>query len=106
MSKTERAKKRVAMSAPLSKLYKKIEKRTARIGIIGLGYVGLPLAVEFAREGFKVTGLDVDLKRVEGVRKARSYIIDISSDDLREVRRSNRLQATTSFEVLGAQDAI
>ncbi len=91
---------------PLAQLAKRIEGRTARIGIIGLGYVGLPLAVEFAKEGFRVTGIDLDPKRVAGVNQARSYILDVPSDDLKTLRRAKRLSAAASFNTLGAQDAI
>ena len=92
--------------APLAQLARRIEKRTARIGVIGLGYVGLPLAVEFAKEGFRVTGIDLDAKRVKGVNRARSYILDVPSEDLRKLRQARRLSATSSFNVLSAQDAI
>jgi UDP-N-acetyl-D-glucosamine dehydrogenase len=90
----------------LAQLAKRIDGRTARIGVIGLGYVGLPLAVEFAKEGFPVTGIDLDPKRVSGVNSARSYILDVPSEDLRKLRRANRLRATASFDALGVQDAI
>lgn len=97
---------RVSASSPLGQLARRIRARTARVGIIGLGYVGLPLAVEFGKEGFRVTGVDLDPRRVRGVNRARSYILDVPSDDLRRLRRSRRLRATSSFDVLGAQDAI
>ena len=97
---------RVPTSAALGQLAKRIARRRARVGVIGLGYVGLPLAVEFAREGFHVTGIDLDAKRVAGVNRARSYIIDVTSEDLAKMRRARRLRATSSFNVLGAQDAI
>ena len=93
-------------SSPLAQLSKRIANRSARIGVIGLGYVGLPLAVEFAKEGFRVTGIDLDQRRVQGVTRARSYILDVSSEDLRTMRRVRRLRATGSFEVLRVQDAI
>ncbi len=89
-----------------AQLVKRITARRARIGVIGLGYVGLPLAVEFAKEGFRVTGVDLDAKRVEGVERGRSYILDVSSEDLRRLRASGRLRATSSYDVLGSQDAI
>jgi UDP-N-acetyl-D-glucosamine dehydrogenase len=76
------------------------------VGVIGLGYVGLPLAVEFAKEGFRVTGIDLDRRRVAGVNRARSYILDVPSADLSALRRARRLSATSSFDVLGRQDAI
>ena len=93
-------------TAPLADLARRISTRKARIGVIGLGYVGLPLAVEFAKEGFTVTGIDLDQRRVEGVNKAKSYILDVTSDDLRKMRQAKRLTATDSFDVLGQQDAI
>ncbi len=91
---------------PLAQLAKRIAKRNARIGVIGLGYVGLPLAVEFAKEGFRVTGIDLDARRVQGVNRARSYILDVPSEDLRKLRQARRLRAVASFNVLGQQDAI
>jgi len=97
---------RLPASTALARLAKRITRRTARIGVIGLGYVGLPLAVEFAKEGFSVTGIDLDLARIAGVNRARSYIPDVASEDLRRLRRANRLRATTSFETLGRQDAV
>ncbi len=90
----------------LNELERRIAKRTARIGIIGLGYVGLPLAVEFAKEGFTVTGIDLDRRRVRGVNSGRSYILDVPSEDLRQLRRRRRLSATSSFNVLSSQDAV
>lgn len=97
---------RVPAPAALARLAKRIARRTARVGVIGLGYVGLPLAVEFAKEGFSVTGIDVDAARVAGVNQAQSYILDVSSEHLRTLRRARRLRATASFAVLGTQDAI
>ncbi len=90
----------------LGQLANRIERRRASVGVIGLGYVGLPLAVEFAREGFRVTGIDLDRSRIKGVNRARSYIGDVSSDDLRTMRQAKRLSATRSFDALARQDAI
>lgn len=94
------------MSEALSQLFNKIKNREARIGIIGLGYVGLPLAVEFAKEGFAVTGIDLDRKRVDGVNKCTSYIIDVPSSDLKKVGKAGKLTATMEFSVLKKQDAV
>ena len=55
----------------------KIRDRSARVGVIGLGYVGLPLAVEFATSGFNVTGFDVDTSKVDEINAGRSYILDV-----------------------------
>ena len=96
----------VSARTPLAQLTKRIADRSARVCVIGLGYVGLPLAVEFAKEGFRVTGVDLDPRRVSGVNQARSYILDVTSDDLRKLRRARRLSATSSFDVLGRQDAM
>ncbi len=64
-------------------LTEKIRSRSARVGIVGLGYVGLPLAVEFAKAGFDVTGIDLSETKVAKVNAGESYIADISSDEFR-----------------------
>ena len=72
------------------KLKEKLEKRQARIGVIGLGYVGLPLAVEFAKAGFDVTGFDVDESKVSEINAARSYILDVKRSEERRVGKECR----------------
>lgn len=89
-----------------NQLLTRITQRTAHIGVIGLGYVGLPLAVEWARSGYLVTGIDVDPQRVSMCQNGTSWIADISSDDLAELVREGRLTATTEAAVLSEQDAI
>lgn len=84
----------------------KIEKRTAIIGIVGLGYVGLPLAIAFAQAGLKVIGFDVQPERVAAVSRGASYVTDISSQTLLTVLASNRLQATTDQSRLTEVDAV
>src|SRR3990170_1789150 len=69
-------------------LLDRIHTRQAQIGVIGLGYVGLPLAVEFARAGFHVTGFDVDQSKVSTINAGRSYIPDVAQDDLAAVVKS------------------
>ena len=96
----------MSRGTPSAQLARRIQARTARIGVIGLGYVGLPLAVEFAKEGFRVTGIDLDAKRVRGVNVGRSYILDVPSQDLQRLRRAGRLRATASFDALSRQDAV
>jgi UDP-N-acetyl-D-glucosamine dehydrogenase len=76
------------------------------VGVIGLGYVGLPLAVEFASEGFTVTGIDLDAARVAGVNAGRSYIPDVSANTLAKLVRAKRLLATRTTEHLASLDAI
>jgi UDP-N-acetyl-D-glucosamine dehydrogenase len=84
----------------------KIERREARICVVGLGYVGLPLAVEFARLGFRVDGLDVDQERVSAVRRGQSYIRDVSSADVAKVVEEGYLDATTDANVLAEAEVI
>ncbi|MDQ3919328.1 MAG: nucleotide sugar dehydrogenase [Acidobacteriota bacterium] len=83
-----------------------IETRAARVGVIGLGYVGLPLAVEFARRGLRATGFEVDERKAASVNGGDSYIGDVTSETLGEVVASERLHATTDFDELSACDAI
>ncbi|OGX37694.1 MAG: UDP-N-acetyl-D-glucosamine dehydrogenase [Omnitrophica WOR_2 bacterium RIFCSPLOWO2_12_FULL_50_9] len=87
-------------------LNRKIAAGKARIAVIGLGYVGLPLAVNFAKKGFQVFGLDKDTDRVANVNKKVSYILDIPSKELAEVVGNGRLRAETEFEVLKTADVI
>jgi UDP-N-acetyl-D-glucosamine dehydrogenase len=79
---------------------------TARVGVLGLGYVGLTEALELARAGFPVTGFDIDHDRVRAVQEGRSYLVDISDGDLAAVVGNNRLTATADFQRLGEQDAL
>src|SRR5207247_1600694 len=71
----------------------RIYNKQARIGVIGLGYVGLPLAVEFARAGFDVTGFDVDATKVDAINAGRSYIPDVTQQDLADVVALPMLEA-------------
>jgi len=87
-------------------LIEKIERRTATIGIVGLGYVGLPLAVEFAEAGFRVIGLDVQQSKVDQLNAGKSYIADISTERLAPLVKSGRLTATTLYEDLRQVDTI
>jgi UDP-N-acetyl-D-glucosamine dehydrogenase len=80
--------------------------KSARIGVIGLGYVGLPLLTEFARGGFDATGFEVDLKKAEEINAGRSYIGDVSSSALREMVLTKRLRATVDFTHLKNCDVI
>lgn len=87
-------------------LMEKITHHTARVGVIGLGYVGLPLAVAFAKAGFPVTGIDVDQTKVEKLNKGESYIQDISSSELQQVQQADRFHATSDFSVLQCLDTV
>ena len=93
-------------SAPAERLSRRIESRSAHLAVIGLGYVGLPLAVELAQAGFHVTGIDLDEKRVAMLQAGRSYIQDVSTGDVRALVRSGRLTATADFSVLKKVDAV
>jgi UDP-N-acetyl-D-glucosamine dehydrogenase len=87
-------------------LKEKLEKRQARVGVIGLGYVGLPLAVEFAKAGFDVTGFDVDQSKVTEMNAGRSYILDVKTEDVATCVKAGRLRATTDMSKLGEMDAV
>jgi len=87
-------------------LKQKIDARTARIGVIGLGYVGLPLAVEFAKEGFDVTGFDVDTSKVAEINGGRSYIGDVKTTDVASAVNAGKLRATTDMSHLHDMDAV
>jgi hypothetical protein len=87
-------------------LREKIATRRAGVGVIGLGYVGLPLALGFARNGYRTCGFDVDPSKVEAVAKGRSYIADVDSAELAGQVRSGRLTASARFDALAKLDAI
>ncbi|HUG28070.1 MAG TPA: nucleotide sugar dehydrogenase [Gemmatimonadales bacterium] len=84
----------------------KIERREALFGIIGLGYVGLPLAVELAKAGYRVLGYDINTSVVDGINAGRSHIKDVVDDELRAVVAAGRLSATTDPLRLAEPDAI
>jgi UDP-N-acetyl-D-glucosamine dehydrogenase len=84
----------------------KIRDRTARVGVIGLGYVGLPLAVEFAKKGFDVTGFEVDQSKTDAINAGRSYILDVESEEVKASAEAGRLRATTDMSSLKDMDVI
>src|SRR6516165_7042657 len=84
----------------------KIESKTARVGIVGLGYVGLPLAVEFAKAGFHVTGIDVSADKTRRINRGDSYVGDIPSATIGPLADSGKLRATTDFSVVEELDTI
>src|SRR5689334_19501997 len=88
------------------RLLERITERSARVGVVGLGYVGLPLAIEWARAGFRVTGIDIDPLRVEMCLKSKSWIADVSSDDLSAFVRKGQLMTTTDTSVFAELDVI
>ena len=81
-------------------------KREAHVGVMGLGYVGLPLATEFAAAGYKVTGVDTDPAKVESINRGKSYVPDVPSEQLGKLRERKLLYATTDTSVLAEMDTI
>ena len=87
-------------------LITKLQDKTAKIAILGLGYVGLPLAVVFGEAGFHVTGVDPDSRKVDSLNKGVSYIPDVKTEDIEKLVKSGRLTATADFSVLREMDAV
>ncbi|MGZ9235648.1 MAG: nucleotide sugar dehydrogenase, partial [Anaerolineales bacterium] len=87
-------------------LIEDLKSKKARIGILGLGYVGLPLAVVFAEAGFHVTGIDPDSRKVDCLNKGVSYIPDVKTEAVEKLVQSGFLTATTDFSVLKELDAV
>jgi UDP-N-acetyl-D-glucosamine dehydrogenase len=94
------------MSREFFVLENKIKQKKARVGIIGLGYVGLPLVKLFLNNGFRVTGFDIDPKKVASLNRGKSYIRHISTKELRAFLDTRAFQATGNFSLLRAMDAI
>ncbi len=89
-----------------NKLIELIKEQRARVGVIGLGYVGLPLATEFANRGFTATGFEVDEKKVAEINAGRSYIGDVATELIKQSVDAGRLSATSDFSQLKECDAI
>ena len=87
-------------------LVRKIQNRAARLGVIGLGYVGLTLAAEMAKEGFEVTGIDIDRKKVDSVNSGISYVLDVPSETLLPLVTQKRIKATQSLAAIENLDAV
>jgi UDP-N-acetyl-D-glucosamine dehydrogenase len=87
-------------------LQERIRSQSAEVGIMGLGYVGLTEAIEFARAGFRVTGFDVDINRIQHIQMGHSYLVDISNQELKLAVESRRLRATDDFSLLKEMDAV
>jgi UDP-N-acetyl-D-glucosamine dehydrogenase len=90
----------------MHELSERIHRREARCGVIGLGYVGLPLALEFARAGFRVTGIDVDAAKIDAINGGRSYIVDLEDREIAEQVQAGHLAATSDFSVIRSLDTI
>ncbi len=93
-------------SSVLQALQQKIRDHTATVGVVGLGYVGLPFALEKAKVGFRVLGIEQNPGRAGQVAQGHSYIADVSSEELSQVVAAGTLQATTSFDAIAEMDVI
>ena len=87
-------------------LQEKLEARTASVSVIGLGYVGLSLAMELAKSGFVVRGVDLDLERVNLLNRGESYLVDVATENLAPIVAAGRLTASTTFEDAAQSDAL
>jgi UDP-N-acetyl-D-glucosamine dehydrogenase len=87
-------------------LIKKLKDKSARVGILGMGYVGLPLAVVFAEAGFHVTGIDPDKRKIDLLNQSTSYIPDVPTETVAKLTKSGHLKATTDFSALKEMDAV
>src|SRR5437867_8120418 len=84
----------------------RIKSKTARFGVIGLGYVGLPLGLTLSEAGFNVTGIDIDTNRVDAIVAGRSYITDVSDKELQRAKDEDRFRATTDLSEIRNLDAV
>jgi len=87
-------------------LKQKIDSKQAVLGIVGLGYVGLPLMIEFAREGFKMIGLDIDKSKIDKLTQGKSYIKHISSDRIAEINKGGQMRYTSDFALSAEADVL
>ena len=87
-------------------LQSRIESKDAKIGVVGLGYVGLPLAVEFAKAGFSVTGIDIAQERVDQLNRGDNYISDVDDSEINSLVESGVLTATSDYSVVSDLDAV
>ncbi|MEO0224867.1 MAG: NAD(P)-binding domain-containing protein, partial [candidate division WOR-3 bacterium] len=89
-----------------NELLRKIKNNDFKISVIGLGYVGLPLAVEFAKNGFEVYGIDIDKNKVKNINEGISYINDITNNELLDLVRKNKIKAFENYNILSEVDII
>jgi len=90
----------------LNELKKKAQDGTLRVGVVGLGYVGLPLAVQFAAKGIHVTGIDITKDKVDRINRGENYILDVNNDELAALVKAKKLEATTDYSVIRDLDTI
>jgi len=87
-------------------LIEKIDNRSAKIGVIGLGYVGLPLAMEFVNAGYKVSGIDIDQNKINSLNDGKNYINDVNDENLKNAVKKGLLKGTTDYSTVKKLDAI
>ena len=87
-------------------LKKKINNKSAKIGVIGLGYVGLPLAVEFAESGYYTIGIDIDQNKIKSINDKKNYVSDINDNLFKKLVSNNKLKATSDFKSIKKLDCI
>ena len=96
----------VQQHAPAQTLERRLRERTARVGVLGLGYAGLPMAVEVAQAGFDVTGLDINPARVDAVNGGTSPVSDVEDTAIRDLLGKRLLRASTSLDLLADVDVV
>ncbi len=94
------------MNTIMEQLKKKIIEKEIKVGVVGLGYVGLPLAVEFASKGYETVGIDVDKRKVDSVNKGMNYIGDIADEQFKKTVASGKLKAENNYNSVNSCDAI
>ena len=87
-------------------LLDKIKKKEAKIGVVGLGYVGLPLVIEFCNSGFSVTGLDIDEKKIKALSQGKSFIKHISDEKIQALNHHGKFEASKDFTLVEKLDCI
>lgn len=106
MNSTATSTEQLTTSKHFDALAEKIRTKTARVGVVGLGYVGLPLAVEYARAGYTVTGIDLQKSKIDSVNRGESYIQDIPTGEVASLVSGKKLSATSDFSVIRELDTI
>jgi UDP-N-acetyl-D-glucosamine dehydrogenase len=106
MNSTALASEPATSQTQFDRLAEKIRTKTARVGVVGMGYVGLPLAVEYAKTGFSVTGIDVQRSKIDTLNMGESYIQDVPTSEVRALVEANRLAATTDFAAIADLDTV